>query len=177
MTRNLPWTAVLAGLALLSGAGAGATDFASPAGARVWPQQYREDDEWFRPESPPSLPQDINGIIRPRRDGEAVPPRRLERIGDVFTAMRACWHLPRSRSGPSGQQLTLRMSFKRSGEVLGKPRITYYQPGGDGEARERFRSSVRAALERCTPLPLSESLGSAVAGRPFTFRFVDDHSF
>ena len=169
---------VAAALALACGPGAHAQDF-GPGGfgqEPVFPYGWRDDDEWFRREPPLSPPQGLNGVIRPPREGEAAAPRRLERIRDVFAAMRACWRPPSSRGGPSGQQLTLRMSFKRSGEVFGQPRITYYRPGGDEEARERFRASIRAALERCTPLPVSDALGSAVAGRPFTFRFVDDRS-
>ena len=27
---------------------------------------------------------------------------------------------------------------------------------------------------QCTPLPFTAALGSAIAGRPFTFRFIDD---
>jgi hypothetical protein len=29
-------------------------------------------------------------------------------------------------------------------------------------------------LQRCAPLPFTEALGNAVAGRPFTMRFIDD---
>jgi len=67
----------------------------------------------------------------------------------------------------------LRIAFKRNGEVLGQPRITYYRAGTQAEQREPFTRSVREAFERCTPLPFTKGLGGAVAGRPFLFRFVD----
>jgi hypothetical protein len=131
-----------------------------------------EEDDWYWREPPLALPQGLNGVIRPPRDGEGGDPARLERIADVFRAFRGCWRRPSAEA--SGQQVTVRLSFKRNGEVLGKPRITFYQARGDAQTRERFRSSVLAALQSCTPLPLSDALGSTIAGRPFTLRFVDD---
>jgi hypothetical protein len=29
-------------------------------------------------------------------------------------------------------------------------------------------------IKRCSPLPFTDALGNAVAGRPFTMRFLDD---
>ena len=128
-----------------------------------------ERDRFLDP--PPSLPESVNGIVRATRDGARAG--RLERLRDVFLALRACWRLPKG-DGPSGQQLTVRLSFKRSGELLGRPRITYSALNGDAEEQRRFATSVFAAFETCLPLPFSPSLGAAIAGRPFTFRFVDD---
>ncbi len=65
------------------------------------------------------------------------------------------------------------MSFNRGGEIIGQPQITYYQPGADPEARDTFVNAIMTAFQLCMPLPFSESLGAAVAGRPFTFRFLD----
>ena len=134
-----------------------------------------ERDRFLDP--PPSLPESVNGIVRATRDGARAG--RLERLRDVFLALRACWRLPKGDGpskggGPSGQQLTVRLSFKRSGELLGRPRITYSALNGDAEEQRRFATSVLAAVETCLPLPFSPSLGAAIAGRPFTFRFVDD---
>jgi hypothetical protein len=128
------------------------------------------DERQERLEPPLSLPEGLRGIVRPHAD--ASPIRRISRIGEVFQAIQACWRPP-AGSGFSGQELTLRMSFKRSGEVLGQPRITFYKAGTEAEQREPFTRSIRQAFERCAPLPFTESLGAAVAGRPFVFRFVD----
>lgn len=128
------------------------------------------DEETEDREPLPSLPQGLTGTIRPLADSE--PVRRIETIRGVFLAIQACWRPPRG-SGYSGQELTIRMSFKRNGELLGQPRITYYRAGTSLEQREPFTRSVREAFERCTPLPFTEALGGAVAGRPFVFRFVD----
>jgi len=146
-----------------------ATASASVAAAQDGP--FRWPDDWYEPyEPPPSLPEGIQGVVRP--DSNAVPPRRINTLREVFRALQACWRPP-GGSGYSGQEITLRLSFKRSGEVLGRPRITYYKAGTQGEQREPFTRSVREAFERCTPLPFTESFGAAIAGRIFAFRFVD----
>jgi hypothetical protein len=130
-----------------------------------------QQDEWYYRRPLPSLPQQLNGVIRPM-PGEK-PPERLERVRDVFALVRTCWRLAPRGLSYSGQELTMRMSFNRRGEVIGRPQITYYRPGADPDARDPFVNSIRIAFQHCTPLPFSDSLGAAVAGRPFTFRFVD----
>ncbi|MXQ14676.1 hypothetical protein [Microvirga makkahensis] len=133
--------------------------------------QFFGQRDWYEPyEPPPSLPEGIQGVVRP--DANTARPQRINTIRDVFQALQACW-LPPSGSGYSGQEITLRLSFKRNGEVLGKPRITYYKPGAEGDQRKPFTRSVREAFERCTPFPFTESFGAAIAGRIFAFRFVD----
>ncbi|MEE1611345.1 hypothetical protein [Microvirga sp. CF3016] len=129
---------------------------------------FGDPDE--RRESPPSLPQSFNGIIRPP-SGEEIP-KQVDTLNDIVRAMQACWRPAGVRY--SGQSVTIRISFKRNGEVLGKPMITHYREGEpDAANREAFTQAVREALVRCSPMPFSDKLGAAVAGRPFTFRFVD----
>jgi hypothetical protein len=120
-------------------------------------------------EPPLGLPQSFNAIIRPGT-GEAAPTR-IETLRDVGRAMQACWKP--AGTPHSGQEVTIRMSFKRNGQVLGQPRITHYRAGRQGETRDAFTQAVRDALVRCSPMPFSPSLGAAIAGRPFAFRFVD----
>ncbi|MBJ6125533.1 hypothetical protein [Microvirga splendida] len=141
-----------------------------PAAAQVRSPAL-DPDEWGQPRQPPlPLPEGLRSTIRPRPDAQRV--ERVDRIAQVFQAIQSCWRPP-AGSGYSGQEITLRLSFKRSGEVLGQPRITYYKAGTQGEQREPFTRAVREAFERCTPLPFTESFGRAIAGRIFSFRFVD----
>ena len=130
-----------------------------------------QEDDWYFRRPVPSLPDQLNGVIYPGT-GEKRP-LRLDRIRDVFALVRTCWRLAPRRLTYSGQELTIRMSFNRHGEVIGKPRITYYQPGNDPDERDVFVNSVKTTFQLCTPLPFSETLGAAVAGRPFVFRFGD----
>ncbi len=142
----------------------------SPAAAQEL-SPFGDSNEWQEPlEPPPSLPEGSIGTVRPRPDASTI--RQVARIRDVFEALQACWQPPQG-SGFSGQEITLRLSFKRNGEVLGKPHITYYKAGTQPDQREPFTRSVQEAFQRCTPLPFTESFGRAIAGRIFAFRFSD----
>ena len=68
--------------------------------------------------------------------------------------------------------MSVRFSFKRSGEIIGTPRTTYVSPDAPREARDSYRNAVTASLERCTPMPFSTGLAGAIAGRPIAIRFV-----
>jgi hypothetical protein len=74
---------------------------------------------------------------------------------------------------PEASQLleTAIVSFNRGGAILGHPRITYESENASDNDRLQYRIAVMEALQRCTPLPFTEALGSAVAGRPFAVPF------
>jgi len=129
--------------------------------------QDSEDSPFLQ--EPPTLPQTKNGVIRP---GDQPRLERVDRITEVFRALQACWKPP-AGGGYSGQELTVQFAFKRSGEVLGKPKITYYKAGTAPDQREAFADAVRATFVNCTPLPFTEKLGAAIAGQLFTIRFID----
>ena len=97
----------------------------------------------------------------------------INTLADVFTALRACWVPPLLQIAPAEMQITVRLSFRRSGALLGPPRITYESKDITEEQRTAYRRAVMATLQRCTPLPFTEALGQAIAGRPLTIRFVD----
>jgi hypothetical protein len=154
---------------VLFGAAAAAAQAQGVRSAQLYDPDERE--EQLQPPLP--LPEGLRGTVRSREDAPAV--ERVNTIREVFQALEACWRPP-AGSGYSGQEITLRLSFKRNGEVLGRPRITYYKAGTQSELREPFARSVREAFERCAPLPFSNSFGKAVAGRIFAIRFVDTRS-
>ena len=97
----------------------------------------------------------------------ATPPQPVNVPGDVARAIAACWHPPHE-----GDEITLRMSFRRDGSVFGKPRITYMKAtdGPDGQAA--LATSIYEAIAACSPLRFTPSLGAAIAGRTFLIRFV-----
>jgi hypothetical protein len=100
-------------------------------------------------------------------------PEELGTLGAVFAALRSCWIPPAKADSRPGAQFAVRVSFKRNGEIFGKPRITYVTPGLPGEVRQAYWDAIEAAIERCTPLAFTDRLGGALAGRPFAVRFVD----
>jgi hypothetical protein len=102
------------------------------------------------------------------------PTAPLNTIAEVFAALEACWIPPGLDQARAGMQITVMVSFKRSGELLGKPRITYETPEASDDERLSYRVAMAEALRRCTPLPFTDALGGALAGRPMTLRFIDN---
>ena len=104
---------------------------------------------------------------------EPVAPKGpLNTMADIRQALRGCWQWPPVSEARSGMELTVRVSFKRNGEIFGA-RITYQTPDVSDEERALYHGALLAALSRCSPLPLSASLGEAIAGRPMTFHIHD----
>jgi hypothetical protein len=102
------------------------------------------------------------------------PPAELNTLKDVFAALGACWTPPPLEQSRPGMQITVQLSFKRNGEILGKPRITFESPGATDDDRLAYRIAIATTLKRCAPLPFTDALGNAVAGRPFNMRFIDN---
>jgi hypothetical protein len=107
-------------------------------------------------------------------DGADASDRKLETLRDMFVALRGCWIPPTQDEARPGMQMSVRFAFKRSGEIIAAPRVTYVSPDAPNATREAYHHAITAALERCTPLRLSAGLGGAVAGRPIAIRFVDN---
>ena len=100
----------------------------------------------------------------------AAAAEPLDSIKDVVERLHQCWKAPpRSQARP--MDITVLVSFNREGAILGRPRITYETEGASDNDRFVYRIAVMEALQRCTPLPFSQGLGGAVAGRPFAIRF------
>jgi hypothetical protein len=99
---------------------------------------------------------------------------KLHTIRAMFDALRACWIPPPQDEARPGMQMSVRFAFKRSGDIIAAPRVTYVSPGASPETREVYLHAITAALARCTPLPLSDGLGGSIAGRPIAIRFVDN---
>ena len=86
---------------------------------------------------------------------------------DVARSIARCWHPPHE-----GDEITLRMSFRRDGSIFGRPRITYEKASGGADGEAALANSIFAAIEACSPLQFTPSLGAAIAGRTFLIRFV-----
>ena len=94
----------------------------------------------------------------------------LDTIKDVIERLHRCW-VPPPRSQARPVDITVIVSFNREGAILGRPRVTYETEGASDDDRLAYRIAAMEALQRCTPLPFSQGLGGAVAGRPFAVRF------
>jgi hypothetical protein len=97
-------------------------------------------------------------------------PQQLNTIRDVVLKLHSCWKPPPlSQANPI--DITVIVSFNREGAILGHPRITYESEQATDNDRLKYRIAVMETLQRCTPLPFTEALGGAVAGRPFAIPF------
>jgi hypothetical protein len=74
--------------------------------------------------------------------------------------------------GVAGSELTIVFSLRRDGALLGRPRISFSKLFGDAAEQRKFGEGVAAALNQCLPLPITDALGGAIAGRPMSIRFI-----
>jgi hypothetical protein len=96
---------------------------------------------------------------------------RVDTIKDVFARLRTCWKPPPASRANPGVDITVIVSFDRDGNILGHPRITYESEGATDNDRLMYRIAVMETLQRCVPLPFTEGMAGAVAGRPFAVQF------
>jgi hypothetical protein len=99
----------------------------------------------------------------------AAPPQ-LDTLKDIFVRLHSCWKPP-PLSQASPMDITVVVSFTREGAILGHPKITYESEHASDNDRLKYRIAVMETLQRCTPLPFTEGLGGAVAGRPLAVPF------
>jgi hypothetical protein len=102
------------------------------------------------------------------------PDHDLDTIGDLFAALRSCWSPPPAESAREGMQMSVRFSFKRSGEIIATPRVTYATAGISANTRAIYLKAINGSLDTCVPLKFTKGLGGALAGRPIAIRYVDN---
>jgi hypothetical protein len=102
--------------------------------------------------------------------------RGLDSIRDMLAALRACWEPPPKHEARHGMEYTIRFAFRRDGEMIAPPRMTYASHDAPAEVRDKYRDAIDGALKRCTPLHFTDAMGGAVAGRPIAIRFVDERT-
>jgi hypothetical protein len=117
--------------------------------------------------------QDLQVTVESRRIGEyAKPDHALDTLADLFAALRACWQPP--ADARDGMAMSVRFAFKRSGQIIAPPFITYVSREFPAEQRDAFRDTIMAGLDACAPLQFTAGLGGAVAGRPIAIRYIDN---
>jgi hypothetical protein len=113
----------------------------------------------------------------PSRDNAAKyvrPDHELDTIADLFAELRSCWSPPPADTASEGMQMSVRFSFKRSGEIIASPRLTFATPGVSADTRATYFKAITASLDGCAPLKFTGGLGGAIAGRPIAIRYVDN---
>jgi hypothetical protein len=102
------------------------------------------------------------------------PDHDLDNIADLFAALRSCWTPPPAEAAKEGMQMTVRFSFKRSGDLIGPPRMTFATQGSPADLRKTYLKAIDDSIDACVPLRFTSALGQAVAGRPIAIRYVDN---
>jgi hypothetical protein len=102
------------------------------------------------------------------------PDHDLDNIGDLFAALRSCWTPPPTDVAREGMQISVRFSFKKSGEMIARPQLTFATQGAPADARTTYLKAINSSLDSCLPLKFTGNLGGALAGRPIAIRYVDN---
>jgi hypothetical protein len=98
------------------------------------------------------------------------PVNRLNELGPLLSK---CLELPPDDEVRNGMRVTLKLAFKKNGDLLGEPRFTYITHEAPPEVKAAYHDAAIDMLHRCTPLPITEGLGGAIAGRPFVVPIVE----
>ena len=98
-------------------------------------------------------------------------PAQVNSIRDLIARLGTCWRPPPPSRAHPGIDITVIVSFNRAGDILGHPRTTYESEQADDNDRLMYRIAVMEALQRCTPMPFTEGMAGAAAGRPFAVKF------
>jgi hypothetical protein len=123
----------------------------------------------------PSVGQGLRVTVASRvSDGARTPEGPINSLRELFAALQTCWEPPPLNEAFPGMQMSVRFSFKRTGELVAPPHVTYTESKADAETRRAYSRAIDATLERCTPMPFSGQMGAAIAGRPISVRFIDD---
>jgi hypothetical protein len=102
------------------------------------------------------------------------PDHDLDTIADLFAELRSCWSPPPADAAHADMQMTVRFSFKRSGDMIGSPRMTFATMGAAADIRDTYLKAINSSLDACMPLKFTGGLGGALAGRPIAIRYVDN---
>jgi hypothetical protein len=122
-----------------------------------------------------SLPETLRVDVRLGVD-EAPTHTPLERLTDVGPALAQCLQNPnRPQLSQQNQhrEVTFLFSFRRDGTLIAPPRLTHSEPPAQADHQRPFADAARAAILACAPFPFTARFASAIAGRPFAVRIID----
>ena len=111
--------------------------------------------------------------IRATNPQPVRPTGPVNDLQEFMAAWAGCRRPPPVDQSRAPLDLTFQVSFKRSGELFGKPRAISFSARGDAGGAAALLSAVAEAVDRCSQMPFTDQMGGAVAGRPFRVRFLD----
>jgi len=111
--------------------------------------------------------------IRGTNPNPARPTAPVNTLQELAAALAGCWSPPPADRERGPVDVIFQVSFKRTGELFGKPRIVEFARPVTPEERGRYYAAVAEAIDRCSSMPFTETMGGAVAGRVFRVNFID----
>jgi len=126
-----------------------------------------------RPGCTPEILIPLNQVPLLKVEGHAGSPEPVDRehlvdrLNEIGPLLSKCLELPPEDDARAGMQLSLKLAFKRDGELLADPRFTYVTHDAPEKAKAAYEAAALDMLRRCTPLPITDKFGGAIAGRPF----------
>ena len=112
-------------------------------------------------------------LIRGTNGNPTRPVSPVNNLQELSAAFAACWSPPPADRERGPVDVIFQVSFKRSGELFGKPRIVEFVRPVTPEERGRYYAAVAEAIDRCSQMPFTDQMGGAVAGRVFRVNFID----
>ena len=91
-----------------------------------------------------------------------------DNIRELYQFLYQCARIP---PGTEGSELTLRFSLTHYGALRGKPMITYSKLVGSEEDQRVFVSAALDAIEKCTPVPVTEHFGKVIGQKMIFLTF------
>jgi hypothetical protein len=131
------------------------------------------------PNCTPEIVYPLNQVPVLKVEGHVGPTEPLDRdhpadrIDELGPLLSKCLELPPDDEARDGMRVTLRLAFKRDGELIAAPRFTYTTHEATRDVKAAYRQAALDMLKRCAPLPITDGLGAAIAGRPFVVAIID----
>lgn len=101
------------------------------------------------------------------------PTAPINDLQGMSAALQRCWRPPPIDQANGPVDVGFHISFKRSGELFGKPRTVMFSRDLTPERRDLYHLAVAEALDLCSALPFTDSMGGAVAGRVLRIQLID----
>ncbi len=93
-------------------------------------------------------------------------------LTELWRILGECAKLGAVPTSAAGSEVTVVFSLKRDGSLLGQPRISHSRLVGNAGDQRDFIAGSLAAISRCLPIPVTDGLGGAIAGRPLRLRLT-----
>jgi hypothetical protein len=131
------------------------------------------------PNCTPDVIYPLNQVPVLKVEGHVGPSEPLDRdhpadrIDELGPLLSQCLELPPEGEAREGMRVTLKLAFKRNGELIAAPRFAYMTHEATQEVKAAYHQAALGMLKRCAPLPITDGLGAAIAGRPFVVAIID----